>query len=206
MQASQKSESDSKLLDTLIFMLKSLPGWLSLFLFWNFRYPFCIIAVGLLVIEVRTGWTIIRHPCSNFPTVVAIFDRVFWPERLQYVASSDLHRGHMLVETDLAVGSNVRSYLRPYLPVKSSLIGKYLLTDVGKNTPLNEKNLTANLPVRPENGTIVHVRLKQKPAADFLEPPNVVTLSSTAGSGKVEGIVIGNSSDEPASKSKSNTP
>src|ERR1700738_46719 len=119
MQASQESGNDSKRSDTLLLMLKSLPGWLSLFLFWSFRYPFCIIAVGLLVIEVRTGWTIIRHPCSNFPTVVALFDRVFWPERLLYVASADLHRGHMHVETDLAVGSNVRSYLRSYLPVES---------------------------------------------------------------------------------------
>lgn len=186
--------------------IKNINGWLPIFLFWNLRYPICIVAVGLFVIEVRTGWTIIRHPWSKFPTVVAIFDRVFLPEKLQYVASADLQRGHLLVYTDLAIGAHVRSYLRPYLPLESSLIGKYLSTDVRKNTPLNDKDLTSRLPIHPENGTIVNVRLKQETAAAFLEPSKVVTLSSTVGPGKVEGIVIGTSSDEPSSKSAARTP
>lgn len=166
-----------------------------------------VLLLGLVFIECRTGWTIFSSHCgSSFPTVMAVVHFLFWPEAMQYVATADLKKGHKLQEADLTKDPKLRDYLEPYLPMKSSRVGKYLQRDIAAGKPVRPQDIGASPPMMPEKWTyIVSVRLRQQPSSQrILESQAPVTLSFPSTTEKLEGTVVGETSiqgtSEPTAK------
>jgi hypothetical protein len=152
-----------------------------------------VLLAGLAIIESRIGWSILSsNRGSDFPTIVAVTHFLFTPDSMQYVAASDLKKGHELEETDLAADPKLAGYLLTYLPMKNSRVGKNLQRDVTAGQPIRPEDLGSSPPITPEKGAyIVRLLLRQQPSAPhLLESQASVTLSFPTTTEKLAGTVV----------------
>jgi hypothetical protein len=168
-----------------------------------------ILVVGLGAIELRLR---ANNPHAGLvgraPLLVAAYNWIFRPERMQYVAAADLKANHKIDPSDL---TQLDKSFCDYLPSLKDITGKYLKREVTAGKPVLLQNLSEAPTVEPRSDSwIVSLRLALDPRAEkILQPESSVDvlLSSTE---KVNGKILSRSLDtgptrNPAS-SDSNKP
>jgi len=148
--------------------------------------------VGILIIELRTisiqhDWSL----ASRMPLVVAVYDDVVHPDRLQYVATSILCTNHQLQAWDLGFPSPHETSLESYFPKRESRVGKYLKSGVGANEPIRPDNLSDVPVIAPEPGSyLLGIRIPG-PASEgkLFEPSTRVEIRPSNSTVRVEGVI-----------------
>jgi len=182
---------------------------------WRNRFFVLIyIVIGFLlclIIEFRIGpiwcgetWT--QHLTRRMPTLAAAIHWSFSPERMQYVATSDLKRNHQLRRGDFGFPPNLNKALYDYCPKVEDIRNKYLKDDVAAGNPILPENLSPDPVFDPASDSfIVTIRLSNVTASTkFLEPQSEVEVALATPDSKVKGTVLTSSSESslttPASK------
>jgi hypothetical protein len=152
-----------------------------------------ILALCLFVIEVRVDEPVWRNGkiSERIPLFVAIFNWVFHPERMQYVATSDMKMNHQLLRSDFTFPMKSEA-LCNYFPRIDDIKGKYLKKDITAGRAIYLKDLSPVPVIDPQPDTYtVNIRLsKQGSPKHFLEPQSVVLITPLDAGDKLQGIVL----------------
>ena len=152
-----------------------------------------VLIAGLAVIELRTGWICCTGGFgSRLPLFVAVFNWVFHPAKMEYVAASPLRADQQLRRADLTVDADLEPYLRIYLPSTESRVGWFLINDVPAGQAILPQNLTQLPAPKPESNSCVVVIRITGPVAltNQLKPADKLTLVSSNSAATYEGTVL----------------
>ncbi len=161
---------------------------------WELCLAYCVwLLVGVLAIELRTrpvwdGGSFV----SRVPWVVAAFDQVLYPERMQYVATSDLCANHQIQAWDLGFPSPHEPSLESYFPRPENRVGRYLKSAVHANEAILRDNLSVVPVISPEPGSyLLSVRIQGHASEGKLfEPSTPVEIRPSNSTATVKGVIV----------------
>jgi hypothetical protein len=160
---------------------------------------FLILVFGLITIEAR-AWA--NNPGRGFvarvPLLVAAYNWIFRPERMQYIAVTDLKANHKIGPGDL---TQLDKFFCDYLPSLKDIEGKYLKSAVAAGGPVLLENLSEAPTVEPRSDSwIVSVRLKLDPDAEKLMQPDLDVAVIPKNSAQLQGTIVNRSADPALTK------
>src|SRR4051812_49091004 len=110
-----------------------------------------LLILGLLVIELRLGPIGgERRYADRAPSLAAVFNWMFWPARMRYVAASDLKKNHRLQREDFTFHPELDKSLYGFLPKPEAIVDRYLTSDVMAGQPLLPANISSIPPIAPD--------------------------------------------------------
>ncbi len=139
------------------------------------------MTVGILGTVIRVSAAIIYLLWALFGYKM-IEGKQLTPDRLQYVARSDLPTGHRLRLADLKADPCIPAQERIRLPEKTELEGKYLRIAVCKEKPIRPQDLSVTPIIHVGAGKLAHFfSLQNQPyLVDILDVGSVVDVWATS--------------------------
>lgn len=128
------------------------------------------------------------HAIIYFLVLLLGLGIITFRQKAQYAAAYDLKAGHEIKAADLKAQDP--GILKMFQPDPNLIVGMYLKTNVGANTPIWTRNVTATPPVTVE-GKVLQVRLTGDAVIEkFRQTGSKVILSSPDSTEKHEGVII----------------
>jgi hypothetical protein len=180
-------------------------GKLSRLARWTLKWRSFVLAyiavmiVDWFAIELRAGPVWCNGKIADrMPLLIAIFH----PERMQYVATTDIKMNHQLLRSDFTFPT-ISEVFYNYLPRVDEIKGKYLKKDITAGNPILLTDLSPAPLIDPQPNTYtVNIRLsKQAIPKAFLEPKSTVSIAPKDSTDKLEGTVLSSTWDEAPSPS-----
>lgn len=164
-----------------------------------------LLLLGLLVIELRLGprgggWRF----AERGPSLAAVFNWMFWPARMHYVAAGDLKKNHHLQREDLTFHPDLDKSLYGFLRKPEEIVDRYLSSDIVAGQPLLPANVSSLPPIAPASGTYtvaVHLPLSSS-SLKLIEPKSKVWLMPANSTEKLEGTVESGRWEKPVADAK----
>jgi len=161
---------------------------------WTWKWKWFVLAyvavviVDWFVIELRAG-PVWRN--GEIADRMPLFIAVFHPERMQYVATSDMNMNHQLIRSDFTFPT-ISDVFYNYLPRIDDIKGKYLKREITAGQPVLLKDLSPAPLIDPQPDTYtVNIRLsKQAIPKGFLEPRSTVVIVPKDSTDKLQGTVL----------------
>jgi hypothetical protein len=180
---------------------------------WNWKLSclvlyFLVGITGWVGIELRVGpiWSDGKI-VERLPLFVAVYNWLLHPERMQYVATSDLKMNHQLRRDDFTFPPKVE-VLYNYFPRVDDIKGKYLKKNIaaGKSISLEDVSPLPTVDPEPDSYTVT-VRLnKQAIPKGLVEAKSAVVIAPLNSTDRLQGTVLSTTWEEGPSPIKSNEP
>ncbi len=174
---------------------------------WTWKWKWFVLAyvavviVDWVAIEVRTG-PVWRNGkiAERMPLFVVVYNCVLHPERMQYVATSDMKMNHQVLRSDFTFPTISETFYN-YLPRIDDIKGKYLKREITAGQPVFLKDLSPAPLIDPQPDTYtVNIRLsKQAIPKGFLEPRSIVVIAPRDSNDKLQGTVLSSTWEEAPS-------